>query len=80
VIDSIPTSMGGLPEGLPPRSATPAPFPAVHDMPPPRADARMSEAEKKRLRDELLLNRNKIEQAATAGYPTGGTAGAASKP
>lgn len=80
VIDSIPTALGGLPEGIPQRPATPAAYPAVHDMPPPRADAVMSDLERKRLREELVINRDKVEQAATAEYPTGSAAGAARRP
>ena len=34
------TSMGGLPEGTPARPATPAAYPAVHDMPPAAAGRR----------------------------------------
>jgi hypothetical protein len=35
----LPASMGGLPEDTPARPTNPGAFPAVHDMPPPRAAA-----------------------------------------
>jgi hypothetical protein len=71
VVDNIPTSMGGLPEGVPQRPATPYAYPAVHDMPPSRKDAAMSEAESKRLREDLKGTRSRVapppEAAAAAG-------------
>jgi hypothetical protein len=60
VVDNVPPALGGLPEGTPERSATPTPYPSVHDMPPARKDAAMTEAEAKRLRDDLKLTRNKV--------------------
>jgi hypothetical protein len=79
VIDSIPTALGGLPEGVPQRPATPPAYPAVHDTPPPRADATLSEAERIRLRQDLITTRQKTEQIVPA-EATGSTAGAAPKP
>ena len=64
VIDNLPASLGGLPEGVPERPVTPAAFPAVHDMPPPRADATLSEAEKKKLKADLAATREQTEQRA----------------
>jgi len=72
VVDHIPASLGGLPEGTPPRPATPPPYPAVHDMPPARQDSALSEAETKRLREDLKSTRGRI--APTAADATGGTA------
>ncbi len=46
VVDNIPTSVGGLPEGVPQRPATPPAYPAVHDMPPPRQDSALSDGRK----------------------------------
>jgi hypothetical protein len=60
VVDNSPTSMGGLPEGVPPRPATQPAYPAVHDLPRSRQDAALSEAESNRLREELKGARNKI--------------------
>ena len=63
VVDNIPTSVGGLPEGVPQRPATPPAYPAVHDMPPPREDGALSEAESKRLREDLKNTRNRRRPA-----------------
>lgn len=74
VADNVPTGLGGLPEGVPPRAAGPTVYPAVHDMPPPREDAALSEAESKRLRDELKNTRNRLlgpDATGTAGRTTG---------
>jgi hypothetical protein len=70
-VDSIPSALGGLPEGTPQRPATRAPYPLVHDMPPARNDSAMSDAESKRLREELKTTRNKIAppEAATGSTP-----------
>jgi hypothetical protein len=60
VIDHIPTSLGGLPEGVPPRKTTQGPYPSVHDMPPARQDSVLSESESKRLREDLKLTRSRV--------------------
>jgi hypothetical protein len=52
IIDKLPPSMG-LPTGAPDRPATPYEYPAVHDMPPDRASAPLSEEEQVRLEKEL---------------------------
>src|SRR5882757_2132999 len=53
----IPTAMGGLPDGAPERPQTPPPYPAVHDMPPPRNSAVLTEEEKKKVEAELAVMR-----------------------
>jgi hypothetical protein len=58
-IDQIPASMGGLPEGTPARPAVAPAFPAVHDMPPQRAQPLLDEDEQKRLEQELIRARNR---------------------
>jgi hypothetical protein len=58
-IDQIPHSVGGLPEGAPARPAAPAAFPAVHDMPPQRAQPLLDEEQQKRLEGDLLRARNR---------------------
>ena len=58
-IDQIPHSVGGLPEGAPARPATPAAYPAVHDMPPQRAQPLLDEEQQKRLESDLLKVRNR---------------------
>ena len=81
VVDNIPSSMGGLPEGTPQRPATPTAFPSVHDMPPARQDHALSEAESKRLREELKNTRNKVAPTeATGTTPAADTAGTARNP
>ena len=60
----IPTAMGGLPDGAPERPQTPAPYPAVHDMPPPRKSTVMTEEEKKKVEAQLAVMR--AEQARRA--------------
>jgi hypothetical protein len=93
LIDSVPASLGGLPEGTPERPATPTPFPSVHDIPPPRADTRLSEEERKRLKEDLAASRDQVEHRAgvkksepkksepkKSDYPEPGTAGATRNP
>lgn len=58
-IDQIPHSAGGLPEGAPARPAVPAAYPAVHDMPPQRAQPLLDEEQQKRLESDLLRVRNR---------------------
>jgi hypothetical protein len=81
--DHIPAALGGLPEGVPERPATPAAFPAVHQMPPARSDVVLSEAEKKRLREELTAQRERRARdtaASISADPTGSTAAPARNP
>ena len=79
VVDNIPSSVGGLPEGTPQRPATPTAFPSVHDMPPARQDTALSEAESKRLREDLKNTRNKVVSPEATGG-TAGNAGSARNP
>jgi hypothetical protein len=67
--DSLPPSLGGLPEGVPERPAVQPAYPAVHDMPPPRADTTLSEAEKKNLKDELIATRERAALRAGVKKP-----------
>jgi hypothetical protein len=64
VLSELPTQMGGLPEGSPERPANSPAYPAVHDMPPPRAGAVLTEAEKNQVEAELAAMRQ--EQARRA--------------
>ena len=75
VVDHVPSWAGGLPEGVPARPSSAPAFPAVHDMPPPRQDSTLSDAERKRLRKDLNVTR---ERAATPG--DGAEAGDARNP
>jgi hypothetical protein len=78
VIDHIPTSMGGLPEGTPPRAAVQPAYPNVHDMPPARQDTALSEAERNRLREDLKGTRARI--APPPEVAAGANAGGAHTP
>jgi hypothetical protein len=81
-IDHIPTAIGGLPEGIPARPAEPPPYPAVHDMPPPRGSTPLNEAEKKQLKDDLIATRNRAIQQGTEATTTADTeaSGSAARP
>ncbi len=78
-VDHIPSSLGGLPDGVPARPASPPAYPAVHDMPPPRQDSALSEAENKRLRQDLNVTREKAKTSAPL-LDEAGTAGGARNP
>lgn len=58
-IDKIPHELGGLPANAPARSAQPPEYPAVHDMPPPRAAALLDAEQQKRLEADLIATRNR---------------------
>jgi hypothetical protein len=57
VLSELPTQLGGLPEGTPVRPASVSGYPAVHDMPPPRPGAVLTEEEKKKVEAELAAMR-----------------------
>lgn len=70
VLSELPTQAGGLPQGTPARSAAAPAYPAVHDMPPPRANAVLTEDEKKRVEAELAAMREQqARRAATSTIP-----------
>ncbi len=60
VIDKLPGDMG-LPAGTPERPTTPYVYPAVHDMPPPRATPTMSEEQQVKEEEELKVVRDRQE-------------------
>ena len=60
MIDKLPSGMG-LPAGTPERPATPYEYPAVHDMPPDRSAAPMTEEEQAKLEKELANMRDRQE-------------------
>jgi hypothetical protein len=64
VLSEVPAQMGGLPAGAPPRPEAPPAYPAVHDMPPPRSAAVLTEEERKKVEAELAAMR--AEQARRA--------------
>ena len=62
--DHMPTALGGLPEGAPARATKPSAYPAVHDMPPPRGSTVLTDAEQKKLEDDLIAARTRTGEAA----------------
>jgi hypothetical protein len=64
--DHLPTAAGGLPEGAPARPTNPAAYPAVHDVPPPRPQSVLTDAEQQKLEDDLIAARNRAAGAARA--------------
>jgi hypothetical protein len=60
IIDKLPGGVG-LPAGTPERPATPYEYPAVHDMPPDRPTAPMTEEEQARLEKDLANTRDRQE-------------------
>jgi hypothetical protein len=62
----LPTQLGGMPAGTPERSAAPAVYPAVHDMPPPRQNAVLTDEERKRAEAELAALRARQEKQANS--------------
>jgi hypothetical protein len=57
VLSEMPTQVGGLPAGTPQRPAAAPDYPAVHEMPPPRTAAVLTEEEKKKVEAELAAMR-----------------------
>jgi hypothetical protein len=70
--DNMPTMAGGLPENAPQRPANPGAYPAVHDQPPPRSQAVLTDEEQRKLEQDLIAARERT----AAGKP----AGSAKKP
>jgi hypothetical protein len=62
--DHLPTAVGGLPQGAPPRSTTPESYPAVHDMPPARDQTVLTDEEQTKLEQDLIAARNRAKGAA----------------
>jgi hypothetical protein len=59
MFSEMPATVGGLPAGAPDRPATPAAYPAVHDMPPPRDDVVLTSAQQKKAQADLLAARDR---------------------
>jgi hypothetical protein len=61
LIDRVPTELGGLPAGTPPRTASRPSFPAVHDVPPPRSGAAtaLSDQDQLKLEEDLAAARKR---------------------
>lgn len=77
LMEGMPASMGGLPADAPAPPATPYQYPAVHDMPPPRPVAPMSEEQQYRAEKELAATRDR--QEADTGTAPGKKAAPAAK-
>ena len=60
VIDQMPSNLG-LPAATPERPTTPYVYPAVHDMPPPRATPTMSEEQQVKEEEEMKAVRDRQE-------------------
>jgi hypothetical protein len=73
VADRVPTAVGGLPEGTPPRPETPSAYPAVHDMPPPRTETVLTSEQQKQVEDELVAARERAAGAGATGSTGKGT-------
>jgi hypothetical protein len=66
----MPTQMGGMPADTPQPAAAPAAYPAVHDMPPPRQNAVLTEAEQKQAEADLAaLRARQAKQVVPAPKP-----------
>jgi hypothetical protein len=60
--DQVPLQFGGLPAGTPARPPTVAPFPAVHDLPPPRSTEPLSDSDQLRLEKDLAAVRSRQQK------------------
>jgi len=65
MIDRLPADFG-LPAGAPARPEKPLEYPAVHDMPPARSSAPMSEEEQVKAEKELTALRDRQEGRSPA--------------
>lgn len=57
----MPASIGGLPEGAPERPAQPPAYPAVHEIPPPRAARMLDDEQQEKLEKDLSAARDRQE-------------------
>jgi hypothetical protein len=74
IADHMPSIAGGLPEGSPQRPADPPAYPAVHDTPPARENAVLSDEEQRKLEADLAAARERMSN------PTGKPAARARNP
>ncbi len=66
VMERLPSEMGGLPPGAPAAPARPYRYPAVHDTPPPRATAPLTDEQQLTL-EKQLQNVRKRQEGEAAG-------------
>ncbi len=64
VIERLPTEFGGLPPGTPVAPRITYHYPAVHDTPPPRATATLTDEQQLELEKQLQKARQKQENKA----------------
>lgn len=69
VLSELPTQLGGMPAGAPPRPDAAPAYPAVHDMPPPRSAAVLTDEERKKVEAELAAIRAAQAKRAAAKTP-----------
>jgi len=58
-LSQLPAAAGGLPAGTPERPSGPAIYPAVYDIPPPRDDAVLTNAQQQQLQGDLQSARDR---------------------
>jgi hypothetical protein len=69
-LSEMPKEIGGLPAGTPARPDVAPEYPAVHDMPPPRTAAVLTEEERKKVEAELAAMRaEQARRAKATGLP-----------
>jgi hypothetical protein len=69
-LSEMPKQFGGLPEGTPSRPEAAPEYPAVHDMPPRRSTAVLTEEERKKVEAELAAMRaEQARRAKATGLP-----------
>jgi hypothetical protein len=73
LVEQLPQSLGGLPPDAPAPPKTNYEYPAVHDMPPPRATEPLSEDQQWKLEHDLKVLRDRQEkQTGTQAPPEQG--------
>jgi hypothetical protein len=65
IADHMPSMAGGLPESAPQRPADPPAYPAVHDAPPARENAVLTDEEQRRLEADLAAARERVSNPPT---------------
>jgi len=68
-MSELPTQLGGLPSNTPARPDSPPVYPAVHDMPPPRSAAVLTDEERKKVEADLAAMRAEQAKRASAKLP-----------
>lgn len=65
LMERLPSEVGGLPSGTPAAASTPYRYPAVHDTPPPRAAAPLTDEQQLELEKQLQNARQRQEDETT---------------